>query len=103
MKRYLLLAGVLALCAGALQAAEKNVAVVNGTKIASEELTKKLWWQYGAQGLTELIDEKLLLAEADRLGLKADPAEVEARFNTLSANYPDKEQFEKNLKSVGWT
>ncbi len=103
MKRYILLAAVLALCATGLQAAEKNVAVVNGTKIASEELTKKLWWQYGAQGLTELIDEKLLLAEADSMGMKADPKEVETRFSSLAANYADKDQFEKNLKSVGWS
>lgn len=103
MKRTILAAAAVALLGTGLYAAEKNVAVVNGTKIAPEELTKKLWWQYSAQGLSELIDEKLLLEEAARRGLKADPKQVDARLTSLEANYPDKAQFEKNLKSVGWS
>ena len=104
MKRTILAAAAVALLGTGLYAAEKkNVAVVNGVKIAPEELTKKLWWQYSAQGLSELIDEKLLLEEAGRLGLKTDSKEVDARMTSLEANYPDKAQFEKNLKSVGWS
>ena len=80
MKKTALLAAALALSATGLFAAEKTVAVVDGSKITNDELTKKLWWQYGAQGLAELIDEKLLLA-----------------------GYINKAEFEKNLKSVGWT
>jgi parvulin-like peptidyl-prolyl isomerase len=105
MKRTILAAAVLTMFATGLYAAEKNVsvAVVNGQKVGTEELTKKLWWQYAAQGLSELIDEKLLLDEGKVLGVKADEKEVEARFNTLAAGYPDKAAFEKNLRSVGWS
>ena len=103
MKKTALLAAALALSATGLFAAEKTVAVVDGSKITNDELTKKLWWQYGAQGLAELIDEKLLLAEAAKLGMKADPKEVDARYNGLLAGYINKAEFEKNLKSVGWT
>lgn len=101
MKKTILAAAALALLAGAAGAAD--IAVVNGQKLTREELTKKLWWQHAAQGLTELIDERLLLGEAARLGVKADPKDVEARYAGLAASYPDKAQFEKNLKSVGWT
>ena len=103
MKRTIFAAALLALCAGGVYAADKEVALVNGQKIAREELTKKLWWQYGAQGLSELIDERLLLEEAARLGVKADQKEAEGRFNNLAAGYQDKAQFETNLKSVGWS
>lgn len=103
MKKTILIAAAIALCSSGLYAAEKPVAVVNGQKISREELTKKLWWQYGAQGLSEAIDEKLLLEEAARLGIKADDKELAARFANLSAGYEDKTQFEKNLASVGWT
>lgn len=103
MKKTILIAAAIALCSTGLYAADKNVAVVNGQKITRDELTKKLWWQYGAQGLTEAIDEKLLLEEAARLGIKADPKDLDARFANLSAGYADKTQFEKNLASVGWT
>jgi len=103
MKRTILAAAVLAIFATGLHAAEKTVAVVNGQKISAEELTKKLWWQYAAQGLTELVDEKLLLEEGSRLGIKADEKEVAARYNALAGGYADKAAFEKNLKSVGWS
>ena len=103
MKKTILAAAVLAVFASGLQAAERTVASVNGQKVAADELTKKLWWQHAAQGLSELIDEKLLLAEGARLGVKADQKEVEARFNNLAAGYADKAAFENSLRSVGWT
>ena len=103
MKKTILIAAAIALCSTGLYAADKTVAVVNGQKVTREELTKKLWWQYSAQGLTELIDEKLMLEEATRLGIKADQKELDTRFANLSAGYADKAQFEKNLASVGWT
>ncbi len=103
MKKTILIAAALALCTTGLYAADKTIAVVNGQKITREELTKKLWWQYGAQALSEAIDEKLLLDEAARLGIKADQKELDARFANLEAGYTDKAQFEKNLASVGWT
>lgn len=103
MKKTALLAAALALCVTGVFAAEKTVALVDGKKVTNDELTKKLWWQYGAQGLSELIDEKLILAEAEKLGIKPDQKEVEARFSGLLAGYTDKAEFEKNLKSVGWS
>ncbi|MBI5743209.1 MAG: peptidyl-prolyl cis-trans isomerase [Elusimicrobia bacterium] len=101
MKKLIFAAAALALLAGGVKAAD--VAVVNGQKLTREDLTKKLWWQYAAQGLSEMIDERLLLEEAGRLGVKADAREVEARYNSLAANYPDKAAFETNLRSVGWS
>jgi parvulin-like peptidyl-prolyl isomerase len=103
MKKTILAAAALALLASGLQAAEKNVAVINGKPVASTELTKKLWWQHAAQGLSELIDERLLLEEASRLGVKADTKEVEARYSALAAGAASKAAFEASLKSVGWT
>jgi parvulin-like peptidyl-prolyl isomerase len=103
MKKMIFAASVLALCSAGAYAAQKTVAVVNGQKITADELTKKLWWQYGAQGLSDLIDERLLLEEASRLGLKADPKEVDAKLDGLISGYPDKAQFEKNLKAMGWS
>ena len=103
MKRYLIAAALAAALAAGAQAAQKNVAVVNGKGIAAEDLTKKLWWQHAAKDLSDLIDERLLLEEGARLGVKADKKEVDSRFEALLANYPDKAVFEKNLKSVGWS
>ncbi|PKM96875.1 MAG: hypothetical protein CVU79_11260 [Elusimicrobia bacterium HGW-Elusimicrobia-3] len=103
MKKTILAAAALALLASGLQAAEKKVATINGKPVTAAELTKKLWWQHAAQGLSELIDERLLLDEAARLGVKADPKEVETRYTALAAGAASKAAFEASLKSVGWT
>lgn len=103
MKKTILAAAALALLASGLQAAEKKVATINGKPVTAAELTKKLWWQHAAQGLSELIDERLLLEEAARLGVKADPKEVETRYTALAAGAASKAAFEASLKSVGWT
>ena len=76
---------------------------VNGKAITADELTKRLWWQHAAQGLSDLVDERLLIEEAARLKVQADDKEVQTRFEQLRANYPDKQAFEKNLKAVNWT
>lgn len=87
----------------ALAAGSKVMLTVNGKTITADELTKRLWWQHAAQGLSDLVDERLLLEEAARLKIQSDEKEVQTRFEQLRANYKDKEEFEKNLKAVNWT
>lgn len=104
MKKTALLVSLTALLGGLSYAQEARViATVNGEKINASEITKKLWWQHSAQGLSDLIDEKLLLAEADRLKVSYDDKEAGQRFDNIAAGYKDRKEFEKNLKSVGWT
>ncbi len=103
MKRTFIAAALLAICSGGLHAAQRTIAVVNGTKITAEELTKRLWWQHAAQDLTGLVDDTLVLQEARRLGIKPDEKQIDERYAALQANYKDKADFEKNLRSVGWT
>jgi len=87
----------------ALAAKPKVMLTVNGKAITADDLTKRLWWQHAAQGLSDLVDEQLLLEEAARLKMQADEKEVQTRFERLRDNYPDKQNFEKNLKAVNWT
>lgn len=108
MKKTMLSAAVLMLCAAAVQAApaaqDKAVmATVNGKQILKSDVTAKMWWQYGVQSLSELIDEKLLMEEAARLKIKADNKEVEKRYESIVSASSDKAQAEKNLAAVGWT
>ncbi|HAF96156.1 MAG: hypothetical protein A2X34_08980 [Elusimicrobia bacterium GWC2_51_8] len=81
----------------------RAILVVNGKAITSDELTKRLWWQHASQGLSDLVDERLLLEEAARRKVQADEGEVGNRFAELRANYKNKEEFEKNLKTMNWT
>ena len=98
-----MIAALLGLTSGLVHAGERTRATINGAKITSADLTKKLWWQYSAQGLSDLIDEKLLLDEGASLKITYDAKEADKRFETLAAGFKDKSEFENNLKSVGWT
>ncbi|MCX5785175.1 MAG: peptidyl-prolyl cis-trans isomerase [Elusimicrobia bacterium] len=89
--------------AAAWAAGPKALVTVNGKAITADELTKRLWWQHAAQGLTDLVDERLLLDEAARLGVKTDEKEADKKLEALRANYKNKEEFQKSLKSVNWS
>jgi len=103
MKKTIIFAALMGLTSGLVCAQERVVVTVNGDKVTSADITKKLWWQYSAKGLSELIDEKLLLKEAAKLKISYDAKEADKRFETLAAGYKDKKDFENNLKVVGWT
>ena len=99
----MLFTALMALANGLVCAQDRVIATVNGDKITSGDITKKLWWQYSAQGLSDIIDEKLLLEEAARLKIPYDVKEADKRFEALAAGYKDKKEFDANLKTVGWT
>jgi len=104
MKKTIMLAALTVFLGGIGYAQEtRPIATVNGEKVTAADITKKLWWQHSAQGLSDIIDERLLLAEAARLKVSYDAKEADLRFENLTAGYKDKKEFEKNLKSVGWT
>ncbi len=103
MKTQTLFAAFMFLACGLACAQERVIATVDTDKITAEDLTKRLWWQYSAQGLSDIIDERLLLSEAARLKVTYDAAEAEKRFANLASGYKDKNEFENNLMKVGWT
>jgi len=103
MKKTILLTALVFLGAGLARAQDRVIATVDGDKITSGDITKRLWWQYSAQGLADIIDERLLLQEAGRLRTAYDAKEADKRFDALAANYKDKTEFYANLKAVGWT
>ena len=103
MKRTILFAALMALTSGIAGAQDRTIATINGDQITSGDITKKLWWQYSAQGLSDIIDERLLLQEAARLKTSYDAKEANKRFEALAAGYKDRQEFDANLKSVGWT
>ncbi|HAH32558.1 MAG TPA: hypothetical protein DCL44_09630 [Elusimicrobia bacterium] len=84
-------------------AGPRTVATVNGKAITAEELTKHLWWQHATQGLSDMVDERLLLEEAARLKVTANENEVSKKLEQLRANYKNKDEFEKTLKTVNWS
>ena len=88
---------------------DRPVATVNGTAISAEALRRELALARAGDGeelpLTDalrrrtaedLVERTLLLAEAERRGVGAPPAEVERAFEELRAQYPG-DAFEAEL------
>src|SRR5579863_5719496 len=104
---------LLALLAGCDRSAPANVAAtVNGRPITYAELDKQYESQFGGAGgerssgdqamiqklevLRTLVDNEIMLQRAEKLGLMAVDADVDAKFNELKAPYTQ-EEFQKQL------
>jgi peptidyl-prolyl cis-trans isomerase SurA len=97
---------------GCNRSAPANVAAtVNGRAISYADLDKQFESQFGGPGgtssgdqamiqklevLRTLIDNEIMLQRAEKLGLMATDADVEAKFNELKAPYTQ-EEFQKQL------
>src|SRR5712671_1275511 len=113
MTRLLLvLLALVAYLPGCNRAAPANVAAtVNGRPITYAELDKQFESQFGGgaerssgdqaliqklEVLRTLIDNEIMLQRAEKLGLMAVDADVDAKFNELKAPYTQ-EEFQKQL------
>ena len=101
---------------GCRSAASPDVAAtVNGRPIYYADVDKAYKTQFPARAegenedqvqlrrlevLRSLIDNELMLQRAEKAGLVATDADVDARLNELKAPYT-KEEFDKQLKDVG--
>jgi len=103
---------LIAVLSGCNRSAPANVAAtVNGRAISYAELDKQFESQFGGPGerssgdqaqiqklevLRTLVDNEIMLQRAEKLGLMATDADVEAKFNELKAPYTQ-EEFQKQL------
>ncbi|MDD5043947.1 MAG: peptidyl-prolyl cis-trans isomerase [Candidatus Omnitrophica bacterium] len=124
MKKIILFCFLLGLfCfASGLYAQEKIVAVVNKEIITQSDLNSYLRFikmqlagQYHGRELEEkiaeatpnmlstLIENKLIVQEAKKQGLKADENRVKARMEEMKSQYPSNKAFEEDMVSHGLT
>jgi len=103
---------------GGAGSAEPGVmAQVNGYKVMRSELDKAYNIQVARaqqkpsptqeealrlQILDQIIQTRMILQRAEKLGVKTNPDEVQARLTKAKAPYTQ-EQFQKNLKDIGLT
>jgi peptidyl-prolyl cis-trans isomerase SurA len=114
MKRAVLCACAILTASACRKSPPANVAAsVNNRAIAYAELDKTYQSQFGTGGdasredqvaiqrlelLRTLIDNEIMLQRAEKQGLMAVDADVEAKFNELKAPYT-KEEFQRQLQS----
>src|SRR5205823_10167462 len=114
MNRALFAGLTLTLFAGCNRSAPSNVAAnVNGRAITYAELDKQFQSQFGPPSeqknddqtliqrlevLRTLVDNEVMLQRAEKMGLMAVDADVDAKFTELKAPYTA-EEFQKQLDS----
>jgi len=111
--RSLLLAAVVVLAACNRPAPANVAAMVNGRAITYADLEKRFQSEFSAPSehnsddqvsiqrleiLRTMIDEEIMVQRAERMGLMAVDADVEAKFNELKAPYTQ-EEFQKQMNA----
>ena len=103
------------------EAPKGNVAVVNGVAISQEDFDRELFGiqeQSANRGekiddarlaevkkkvLDKLIDGELLYQESQKMGLKADDSTVDEQYAKFKEQFPNEEEFNKELAKVKLT
>lgn len=78
-------------------------AVVNGRPIFKWQLDRELEKRYGAQILDNLITEKLINQEADKLKIKTTQEDINKELEAVKQTLPQGTNLETALKSQGMT
>lgn len=94
---------LLAALLAAAEAAEKDPVLlsVNGAKIRRAAVEERLWRRHGREAVEAFIDEFLWRQAARRLGLAADPREIDAKVDELRKDFRDEAAFLARLKGTG--
>ncbi len=88
-----------------------TLAKINGEKISAAEFQKYLRleeWKFGGRTskhniLDNFLKEKLLLQEAEKMGIRAQTGAAEESLTAFKNQYAKGEEFEKLLKAKGWS
>lgn len=78
-------------------------ATVNGSPISNFEVISQMNKQFREQTITQLVNEKLILAEARKQGVKVTPSEIEAKLAEIEANVGGAEVLDTLLSQQGQT
>ncbi|MEK7859460.1 MAG: peptidyl-prolyl cis-trans isomerase [Elusimicrobiota bacterium] len=103
MKNPLLTLVILALTAPSARGAEpdREIVKVNGTPIRQSEVLERLWKRYGPATLDEMVDELLLRQAASAQKIKAEPADVDRKYESIKKQFGDPVIFENQLQQAG--
>ncbi len=85
-----------------VMAADKTVAVVNGTPITESQLHEALMARVGVMGLQQMIDEKLLEQAARRHGVSVSDKELEEAFQLQKKRFLSERDFQEQMRMFGF-
>ena len=99
----LIIIGGLLLALGYWQKDWVVAATVNGKPVLGTELLGRIGRDYRTVALENLVNEKVIMQEAQKRGAVPSDLEIEARVGELEAKYRGKEFFEQLLEQQGQT
>lgn len=79
------------------------LALVNGSPIAQSHVDRAIANRWAGPIMKAMIDDRLIRQEARKLGLKAAPEEVAAKFKTVREKYSTEAAFQRHLLAQGLT
>jgi len=97
---------ILIICLSLLFYYKKNLfiaAMVNGQPITNFELLDKLNQQYRQQTLTQMVDEKIILTEAQKNGVTVSKKDIDNKITELENNLGGSEILDSLLTQQGMT
>jgi hypothetical protein len=78
-------------------------ALVNGRPIYRFELHRDLETKYAKAQIDDMTTRKLIFQELDKRKVKADPAQVELRYDEIRKRFATQEKFDEALAKDGLT
>ncbi|NLZ24460.1 hypothetical protein GX888_01785 [Candidatus Dojkabacteria bacterium] len=80
-----------------------SIAVIDGARISKKAYHKRLEAQYGQSTTKQLIDEKIILLEAEKNSVSASEEEVQARLDDIITSVGGQESYQAALLANGIT
>lgn len=81
----------------------QTMAVVGGQEIYESDWVSVLKQKHGQQVLTEMINRRVVIQEAKRLGVEVDEKEVQSEMDKLADSYGGEQHFDDALKKEAGT
>jgi parvulin-like peptidyl-prolyl isomerase len=69
----------------------------------TEQEIKEIMTEYQSKGVNQLVEDRLILAEAKRQGMTIRPGAIEDRMNEIKKKYPSPEEFIAEINKEGVT
>ncbi len=108
MKTATAVAGLLCLGLAAISCGDSGedegsrvVAKVNGTPITQRQLVERLRYGPGPKVLLRMIDERLIVAEAARRGIRPTPQQVELKLSQAASRFGSEKDLKDMLRERG--
>jgi len=81
--------------------AQRVLSTVNDTPITQRQLVERLWYGPGPRVLLRMIDERLIIAEAARRGIRPSRQQIELKLSQAASRFGSEKDLKDMLRQRG--